>query len=253
MQQLNFQPNQGSEEQIDYSSANLYDPFKYDFLDREKVRKVRCGYYHSILITETGKVHYAGNISSGLHLDVLKDEFIVEACGGYEISVFITREGALYVGYLSQEGILGNSQLKKWDIDDHFIAASAGYYHAVFLTKSGDVYTCGQDSYGKLGRGATPTDGHQPMGKINTISNVRTISAGGYHTIMSTRDGLAYGCGHASFGQLGNDFHVEQSTCFTVTNCVDEPRLLDNKIDKGAYIIEIDACGWGSFYIESMS
>src|SRR3989338_5817523 len=103
MHQLAFQPSEDDNDFTDYITTKT-ELFKFEFLDRKKVRKVRCGYYHSILITETGKVHYAGNTASGLHLDVLNDEFIVEACGGYEISVFVTREGALYVGYMSQEG-----------------------------------------------------------------------------------------------------------------------------------------------------
>src|SRR3989338_9322151 len=99
---------------------------------------------------------------------------------------------------MSQDGLISETELTKWDVNEHFVAACAGYYHMLFLTRSGDVYSCGQASYGKLGRSGLIHE-HEGMAKITTLSNVRTISAGGYHSIVSTYDGTVYGFGHAVF------------------------------------------------------
>ncbi len=48
-------------------------------------------------ILDDGKVIYSGNNHSRINLSVLDDQFITEACGGYEFSAFVTQEGDIYV------------------------------------------------------------------------------------------------------------------------------------------------------------
>lgn len=66
--------------------------------DNKEVIKVRCGYYSTILITRNGEVFIRGmQTPSPNALEVIKNEFIVEAASGYGYHMFITNGGKVYV------------------------------------------------------------------------------------------------------------------------------------------------------------
>jgi alpha-tubulin suppressor-like RCC1 family protein len=229
MGQLNF----------DNEGGRATEPFKYKYFDGKKIAKVRAGYYHSIVLTTDGKVHYSGNNKHKLNLSALEKHFIVEAFGGYEFSAFISRQGDIFVALLTQGGNVTTQEITRWDIPKNgkFISGAGGYYHALFLTDTGDVWSVGQSMYGKLGRGSE-TGG---MAQVQRIKNVKSVSAGGYHSIMSTEEGFAYGCGHGSFGQFGNGLRDQ----------FEYPTKMECEPDKTAFIYEVIACGWGSYLLES--
>lgn len=73
------------------------------------------------------------------------------------------------------------------------------------LMENGDVYSWGYNGYGQLGHGDT-TNRNTPT-RISTLSNIRSIVAGGgnYGTIFAIDDSNnLFGWGYNNYGQVGN-------------------------------------------------
>ncbi len=87
---------------------------------------------------------------------------------------------------------------------------SAGVAHTLVLLEDGSVYASGQNADGQLGDGTTvPSSVFVKVadndGFINGDVNnpVIAISAGGYHSLILTKDNTVYGFGKNLHGQLG--------------------------------------------------
>jgi alpha-tubulin suppressor-like RCC1 family protein len=226
--------------------------------DDKDVIKIRCGYYSSVFITRNGKVACRGMRTPTPHdLEALDEEFIVEAASGYSYHIFMNAEGKCFVhgdNGTSQLGITGDRadtiKVLTPMIDKRVILGHGSYNHTVLITDDGELYTTGDTGYGRLGRNV----GNKSAKGIGRVKRsiqgkpVRSASAGGYHTIISTWDGEAYACGHSSFGQLGTRLD-DYDTNYLAK--VDTSRWeIDNK---PVYIIQACATGWGSFLLENSS
>ncbi|MEY4226308.1 MAG: hypothetical protein RL190_1065, partial [Actinomycetota bacterium] len=93
---------------------------------------------------------------------------------------------------------------------------AAGSYHTCALTTSGSVKCWGYGYYGQLGNGATANQ-NTPVdvvatGGSGTLTDVTSITAGGYHTCALTTSGGAKCWGESFFGQLGNNDTTNQNT-----------------------------------------
>jgi alpha-tubulin suppressor-like RCC1 family protein len=79
---------------------------------------------------------------------------------------------------------------------------SAHFRHAVALDANGQPYAWGDNSHGQLGLGSTrnitsPT-------RIGTVSNIRSVACGQFHTLLVDQSGNLYGAGWSKYGALGN-------------------------------------------------
>jgi alpha-tubulin suppressor-like RCC1 family protein len=91
---------------------------------------------------------------------------------------------------------------------------TAGAQHSCALTDSGSVLCWGDGALGQMGNGTTTQKNSQPQNV--TISNVTSISSGGYadtgHTCAVTSTGAVKCWGSNILGQLGDGSNVDRST-----------------------------------------
>ena len=100
-------------------------------------------------------------------------------------------------------------------------AIAAGFNHSMALTSDGKVFAWGWNPAGVLGNNST-TSSKVPMavdtGGVLYGKTVTAIAAGYYHSLAMTSDGKAYAWGSNSFGQLGNNSTVSNSTVPVAVN-----------------------------------
>lgn len=87
-------------------------------------------------------------------------------------------------------------------------AVTNGSDHSCALVKSGSVYCWGANTVGQLGDGTGTNSSKAVLVKSDaatTLTNVVAITAGGIHTCVITKSGLAYCWGGNGDGQLGNN------------------------------------------------
>ncbi len=204
------------------------------------ISAIVCGSYHTVFLTNDGKVYSCGRNDFGQFglgnttttpqttpqpISTL-DLFTISAiAGGWYHTVFLTNDGKVYsCGYNSSGQLgLGNttqqttpqpiSTLSPFTIS----AINCGNYHTVFLTNDGKVYSCGDNSKGQLGRTVDTTNPAATPSIISTLNSftISAIAGGGNHTLFLTNEGKVYSCGDNSKGQLG------QSTSTTSPSIVD--------------------------------
>ncbi|KAL0484689.1 Herc, partial [Acrasis kona] len=202
-----------------FKSGTVQHALEYD---RLQIIKIVCGYYHTILISATGKVYYKGKDSPDQddlgEITSLNDQHIVSAGAGYSHTIFLTKRGQVYVYGDNSAGQLGLDELVFHTIPkllpnlEQIVSCDGGYYHTIFLSKDGSVYTAGSSQYGKLGIGLDDIFTHgatmlQEFGAKNMVAN--SVSAGGYHSAVSTIDGKVFVFGHGSFGQCGQGGNLD--------------------------------------------
>ncbi len=90
---------------------------------------------------------------------------------------------------------------------------TAGGYHTVTAQADGSVVTWGRNSYGQLGGGESLSLVRPyPGPPIPGLSNVRSVTAGIWHTIALKDDGTVWGWGYNAQGALGNGNTTNQTT-----------------------------------------
>lgn len=90
---------------------------------------------------------------------------------------------------------------------------TAGGYHTVTAQADGSVVTWGRNSYGQLGGGESLSLVRPyPGPPIPGLSNVRSVTAGIWHTIALKDDGAVWGWGYNAQGALGNGNTTTQIT-----------------------------------------
>ena len=100
--------------------------------------------------------------------------------------------------WLYQKNIKYNTFFQLANIEGNIESIIGGYEHFIFLTDDKKIYGLGNNKYGQLGLKTSIVvyDFHELM------QNVRIVSCGLYHTIISTNNGL-YACGSNIYGQIG--------------------------------------------------
>lgn len=141
---------------------------------------ISCGAYHSLVLTDSGRVYSFGNNIFG------------------------------QLGDDSNETSFKPSEINGL-IDHKVVAISCGFYHSMALTEEGFVYSWGHNSYGQLGVGNNDNS-CQPI-RIDFGNNVlvQKISCGFAHSLVLATDGIVYGFGYDQFGQIGCDIKLNQN------------------------------------------
>ena len=136
---------------------------------------IKCGKYHTLLLTANQNVYGHGSSSSGqLGKDLLWDEKDENAC----IDSPQIIEGLFEV-----------------------VRIECGNFHSMCIDVNNDLFVFGDNHYGQLGLGdtkhrTTPT-------KHPSLSNVIDISKGGCHTFVKTSNNEIYAFGSNHYLQLG--------------------------------------------------
>lgn len=121
-----------------------------------RVKLLRCGYYHTVALTESGKAY------------------------GYGRNDY----GQLGLGHQTQR-VYGPKPI---ETVDHIVTVAAGCYHTILVGEEGMLYVMGRNNHGQIGTGDT-ADRHSPHA-IDKFFGKRIVSvaAGFYHTIVVSRE-----------------------------------------------------------------
>jgi alpha-tubulin suppressor-like RCC1 family protein len=104
-----------------YLSGGDYQitPIKINGFDGKKIKAISCGYWHSLALTECGRVYSWGNNKWG-QLGIKKCDSSVKA--------------------------------KMVDISNGVVKISCGRFHSLLLTNDGQIYAFGRNNFGQLGQ-----------------------------------------------------------------------------------------------------
>ena len=199
--------------------GNLKDidkPKKVEYFIKNniKIKKVSCGGYHIVVISENNEDLYSfgkgifGQLGYGISENTSKPKKVIFEpkqnskyeksekiniidikCGG-EHSLFLSSNNNLYAcghGYLGQLGFGNDKNINKPLIvksltNKKIIEIAAGWSHSMVLTSEGNIYTTGCNKYGELGIGKKSNKyNYTWVNKLHKL-NIRHISAGGHHS-----------------------------------------------------------------------
>ena len=96
-----------------------------------------------------------------------------------------------------------------------------GKFHSLFLVLNSKVYSCGDNTKGQLGIGSyvsTNTPVYVKTNAYTDLTNVKSVYAGGDHSVFLLNDGTVYVCGDNTFGQLGIGNNTNQTFAVQIPN-----------------------------------
>lgn len=239
-------------ETVDYSKG----PFPVKLMD--DVVATSVGRFHMAAICSDGSLwtwggNMTGQLGNGQTSDlaeivptkIMKD--VVAVSAGGDFTAAITSDGSLWTWGGNSHGQLGNgstvNSYKPVKVMDDVIAVSAGMHHTAAITSDGSLWTWGWNVYGQLGNGGSGNIIDQLGSKMRgddilpysqtvlckVMSNVISVSAGGWHTAAITSDGSLLTWGSNLHGILGNG---------TTKNSTSPIKVLDNvvAVSAGGYL-----------------
>lgn len=140
---------------------------------------VRCGGFHTVILTENGHVMAMG-----------KEDFGVLGTG-------ISNSKKMKQGTETLTDVVALAE-------ERVVGISCGGWHSMFWTDRGKLYSCGKGEYGRLGIG---TEQNVPAPTLVTFDDptVRVVSAscGGSHSLILSSDGRVFSVGRSDDGRLG--------------------------------------------------
>jgi hypothetical protein len=182
-------------------------------------RAYSCGYNG---MGELGRAVASGSATAAnlgqISTSVLPSS-VVEMAAGEFFSIFRLSSGEVYTCGYNQYGQLGRvvsdgsvSAVNLGNISASFLPTSVikircFFSGVLFLLSTGSVYSCGNNTYGQLGRAVgTGTAGSPNLGEIPTSyfpAAVKDISANYESAMFVLSNGGLWSCGNSASGQLG--------------------------------------------------
>jgi len=126
----------------------------------------------------------------------------------YNFVAVLKHDGTVWVWGDNSYGLYGDGTKEDNNFPykvniDNVKDIAVGYYHVVALKNDGTVWTWGYDTDGNLGRLSSKANDYLVPGKVD-IDDVKSVYAGGYHTLVIKNDGTVWAWGQNKYGQLGN-------------------------------------------------
>jgi alpha-tubulin suppressor-like RCC1 family protein len=205
-----------------------------------RVAQLAAGSTHSLVLTSTGELYTFGenqfgqlgrSANSGTENANRVPERVslpgasgqaVQIAAGIEQSLVLTSTGQLYTFGGNRYGELGRAANMGTTLPNptptpvalpgasgQVVQIAAGVEESLALTSTGELYAFGGNRYGELGRAANvetpaPNPTPAPVSLPAAAGPVRSIAAGGFHSLALTASGLIYAFGRNTDGQLGN-------------------------------------------------
>lgn len=216
--------NADENEQIQYRPKAVY------FRKNDRIIQVACGYYHTLCLTDTGKVFAWGSSKYGclgkymntdqyypveIEDDSEKQPFrnIVQIAAGQFMSFALNDKGKVYSWGLGNKGRLGHGdensvetpkEIKFFSNNDIFIEQiSCGDLHCGVITRNKELYTWGNGAFGKLGHCNFDHVLKPKIVSYFSSQKVRSVYCGSYNTMAITTDSRIFVWGKNSHGMLG--------------------------------------------------
>ncbi|MDR0747367.1 MAG: hypothetical protein LBE89_05675 [Helicobacteraceae bacterium] len=204
-----------------------------------KFKAIVAGGYHSLALSEGGKVYATGqndvgrlglgnynNYNSFTKVTSLSDKSITSISAGIDHSFALSNDGKVYATGKNNNGQLGLGDYNNYNsftevislADETITSIFAGEYYSFAISSEGKVYATGGNGYGQLGLG--DTTGHNTFTEVTDLSNknIIAISAGFNHSLALSEGGKVYAAGGNSFGQRGVGTSSDQSSFTEVSS-----------------------------------
>ncbi|AEC03050.1 fimbrillin family protein [Parasphaerochaeta coccoides] len=188
---------------------------------------------------------------------------------GYSHTMILKTDGTLWATGRNNYGQLGvgdttnrRTPVQVWDSTDGSVkmtdvaAVSAGSNHTMILKKDGTLWAMGYNYFGQLGDDTTDNKSTPVQVKDDAggfMTDVKTVSAGGYHTTILKEDGTLWATGSNQQGQLGVGNTTNRSTPVQVkASTAANDFMIDVKeVSAGTYhttILKEDGTLWATGY-----
>lgn len=129
-----------------------------------------------------------------------------------------------------------------YGITNHEKVVDAGDMHFVVLQDDGTVWSWGDNNYGQLGAKESSNHSTVPvrvrLDNGATLDNIKSIAAGGYHSVALDNDGYVWTWGLNAYGQLGQD---QDRSVLPLNNS--PKRINDGSIDTSMGLVKAIAAG----------
>ncbi len=205
---------------------NITRPIPVLIPNISNIVSIACGSGCSLLLTDDGQVYSMGAINISLlqngeetnKVPTLIPELnniISISCTSIH-ALFLTKDGQVFgYGYnkLGQLGLNGDNILIPTLIPGltDIVQISAGGFHSLALNSRGQVYGFGSNEYGQVGSNTlwrrasfdAELQNIRHLILIEDLTDIISISAGGYHSLVLNSIGQVYSFGNNRSGQLG--------------------------------------------------
>jgi hypothetical protein len=144
------------------------------------------------------------------------DEIIIDMCCGYKHSLLLTNSGKVYefiFDFESQNDIKDMKfELKYFKSNrsgnKRIVMISCGFSHSLALTESGRVFGWGDNRCGQLG--VKIENSMEPIRIELKGLKIKKLCCGPYHSLLLSRSGNIYAFGWNRFGEVGNGTKIEE-------------------------------------------
>lgn len=184
------------------------------------VRDISAGVLHSLFVTgDEGTVYAMGSSQYGvlgsgddttggpLFVPDLSGVRSVSAGGIHSLALKLDGTvwawGSNVVGQLGTGSTADSNRPLRVPGLDRVVAISAGLFHSLALKDDGTVWAWGWNVTGQLGTGQQSGEIGRVPARVVGLSGVRSVSAGGLHSLAVSNDGGLSAWGWNGVGQLG--------------------------------------------------
>jgi alpha-tubulin suppressor-like RCC1 family protein len=216
--------------------------YKYGFHKDVKIVGASCGFVHTVLLSDDGRIWTFGDNDCGqlghgdskdrnvpkeirrrvhgLHKDV---RIIGVSCGASH-TVLLSDDGRIWTFGYNVFGQLGHGyngdknvripteihmNKNEFSEDVRIIDVSCGGCHTVLLSDDGRIWTFGFNCFGQLGHGDNkyrnvPTEIHRGEDGLPEGIKIVSVNCGRYHIVLISDDGRIWTFGYNTYGQLGH-------------------------------------------------
>ena len=187
-----FGNNVGCQLGISTDISKVNSPLKLDYVFKSKLKQIKCGYSHSLFLTEIGNVYGSGQNGDG---------------------------------QLSNKYISNSDNIIQCIINTNNISyIDCCQYSSYFLNTNNQLKATGYNGYGELGINSEFTGKSDELKLACNGNNVKQFCCGGNYIGVLTSNNTLWMYGSNTFGQCGMD------NPSTVTVCIkgNKIKLIDN-------------------------